>query len=114
MVAALQTESARVERLRVVTQQLLEYCRAQNWAGYDPYDALNSSWFKRLPFLDSRVPRIALTQALKRSPINIRPLVGIAPTQNPKALGLFLEAFIKLDRAGVLPNGAFDDSRDGG
>ena len=106
MVAALQqTESARVEHLQVVTKQLLEYCRGQDWAGYDPYDALNSSWFKRLPFLDSRVPRIALTQALKRSPINIRPLVGIAPTQNPKALGLFLEAFIKLDRAGALPNG---------
>ena len=29
---------------------LLAYCRANDWAGYDPYDALNSELFKALPF----------------------------------------------------------------
>jgi hypothetical protein len=105
MVAITQVNSERVERLRAVTLALLDYCRSQNWAGYDPYDALNSRLLQALPFLDSRLPRIALTQLLKRSPVNVRPLLRIPHTQNPKALGLFLEAFIKLDKAGVLEDG---------
>jgi hypothetical protein len=77
----------------------LNYCRENNWAGYDPYDALNSKIFKSLPFLNSRIPRLVLTQALKRSPINFRWLMGMPKTQNPKALALFLSAFLKLSPA---------------
>jgi hypothetical protein len=81
--------------------KLLAYCRANNWAGYDPYDALNSGIFKALPFLNFRVPRLVLTQALKRSPINIRPLALVPKTQNPKAIGLFLSAFVNLSKGGI-------------
>jgi hypothetical protein len=76
--------------------QLLDWCRTRNWAGWDPYDALNSNLFSALPFLDSKWPRLVLTQTLKRAPINLRPLLLIAPSQNPKALGLFLQANLKL------------------
>ena len=106
MIATAEITSDRIEHLRSVTLRLLEYCRARNWAGYDPYDALNSRLLQALPLLDSRVPRIALTQLLKRSPVNVRPLLRIPHTQNPKALGLFLEAFIKLDKAGALEDGS--------
>jgi hypothetical protein len=82
--------------LQTATLQLLCYCRANDWAGYDPYDALNSKLFKTLPFLNHRVPQIVLTQALKRSPVNLRSLMLIPKTQNPKALGLFLAALLKL------------------
>src|SRR5207253_4764970 len=78
--------------------KLLAYCRANDWAGYDPYDALNSRLFEALPFLDSRVPRLVLTQALKRSPVNIRRLLLIPKVQNPKAVALFLSALLKLSR----------------
>jgi hypothetical protein len=78
--------------------KLLDYCRANEWAGYDPYDALNSRIFAGLPFLNSRLPRLVLTQALKRSPINIRRLMLIPKTQNPKAIALFLSAFLKLSK----------------
>ena len=74
----------------------LAYCKVHDWAGIDPYDALNSKLLTALPFLDSRLPRIALTQALKRSPINIRPLLRIEKTQNPKALACFLSGSLKL------------------
>jgi len=80
---------------------LLSYCQANEWAGYDPYDAVNARVFTALPFLNSRLPRLVLTQALKRSPINIRRLLGIPKTQNPKAIALFLSAFLKLSRIGV-------------
>lgn len=89
-------------KLETVTINLFNYCQKNNWAGYDPYDALNSELFKRLPFLDSRIPRLILTQLLKRSPVNVRPLLMIPKTQNPKALGLFLMALLKMDKMGML------------
>ena len=84
----------------VATQELFAYCRANRWAGHDPYDALNSRILSALPFLDSRLPRLVLTQALKRSPMNIRRLALIPPTQNPKAIALFLAALLKMERGG--------------
>jgi hypothetical protein len=88
--------------IKEITLRLLSYCRKNDFAGYDPYDALNSELFKRLPFHDSRLPRLALTQMLKRSPINFRPLLSIPKTQNPKAIALFLMAFLKLEKIGLL------------
>ena len=85
--------------------KLLAYCQANDWAGYDPYDAVNSHVFAALPFLNSRLPRLLLTQALKRSPINTRRLLRIPKTQNPKAIALFLSAFLKLSRIGMVKTG---------
>src|SRR5687768_174555 len=82
--------------------KLLAYSRACDWAGYEPYDVLNSRVIAALPIMKFRLPRLVLTQALKRSPLNIRPLLGIPKTQNPKALAVFLTAFLKLSEAGIL------------
>jgi len=87
--------------VQAVTRKLLNYCQADDWAGYEPYDVLNSKLFAALPVLDSKLPRLVLTQFLKRSPINFRSLLMVPKTQNPKALGLFLSAFVNLSRAGV-------------
>jgi len=92
---------------RAAILKLLAYCQANDWAGYDPYDAVNSRVFAALPFLNSRIPRLVLTQALKRSPINIRRLLLVPRTQNPKAIALFLSAFLKLSRIGVAKTGDF-------
>lgn len=93
---------AEYENLRSVLLRLLEYCRTHNWAGYDPYDILNSRILKQLPFLDWRLPRLALTQVAKRSPINFRPLLQVPQTENPKATALFLMALLKLSRLGMV------------
>jgi rhamnogalacturonyl hydrolase YesR len=87
------------------TLKLLSYCRSRDWSGYDPYDALNSRIFKALPFLNSRLPRLVLTQALKRSPINLRPLFLISGTQNPKGLALFLQAVMRLSKLELIDDG---------
>lgn len=81
---------------------LLNYCKENQWAGFDPYDALNSPIFARTPFSRSRVCRVALTQLLKRFPVNIRPILGISKEQNPKAIALFLMALLKLSKLGVV------------
>ena len=84
-------------RAKATVLKLLAYCRANDWAGYDPYDALNSSLFA-LPLLNTKLTRLALTQAMKRSPINLRPWLLIPKTQNPKALALFLASLLKLSK----------------
>jgi hypothetical protein len=80
----------------------MSYCHANDWAGYDPYDGLNSKLLERLPFLNFRIPRLVLTQLLKRSPVNFRPLLMVPKAQNPKAIALFLTAFVKLSKLGLL------------
>lgn len=90
-------------RAKQALAKLLAYCRANNWAGYDPYDALNSRLFSTVPVLNSRWPRLVLTQALKRSPLNLRGLLAVPKTQNPKGLALCLSAVLKLSPE-VLPD----------
>lgn len=94
------------ERLRSTVVSALDYCKRNNWSGFDPYDALNSRVFDATPFIKSRICRIALTQTLKRLPINIRPLLCVPRVQNPKGIALFLTSVIKLSKLG------FDDCTD--
>jgi hypothetical protein len=81
-----------------VEQSLLaleNYIIAENFRGYDPYDTL-TSW---LPFkFLGKWPAAIATQIQKRNPVNIRPLLGINKGINPKAFGLFLQAYSILYR----------------
>jgi hypothetical protein len=92
----------RLANVNETTIALLNYCKIHNWAGYDPYDALNSRVFSGTPFYKSRIMRIVITQALKRFPINLRPLLMISRERNPKALALFLMAVLKMEKSGVI------------
>jgi hypothetical protein len=80
--------------------KLLEYCRANDFGGHDPYDALNSRVLARFPGLDHKACRLLLTQILKRSPIDLRQLLFVPKTKNPKALALALSASLLLSREG--------------
>jgi hypothetical protein len=75
--------------------KLLAYCSSNEWAGYDPYDALNSKLFESSPLAKSKSARLALTQMLKRAPISARGLLQVPKTQNAKAIALFLMALLK-------------------
>src|SRR5207245_4920672 len=77
--------------------RLRAYVENREYAGYDPYDALNSPLL-RVANGGTKWCRIACIQLLKRCPVNLRPLLGIRPGQNPKALGLFLEGYARLYR----------------
>lgn len=84
------------EKYQQSLQKLIQYIEKENYKGYDPYDTLTSPipfrWFGKL------IPILAL-QFQKRNPINIRPLLGIKKDHNPKALGLFLYSYSKLQAA---------------
>ena len=74
---------------------LKSYVERADFAGYDPYDTLNSPIpFRRL----GKWPPVLAIQFQKRNPINIRPLLGIRKARNPKAIGLFLLAYALLYR----------------
>src|SRR3989442_3338156 len=70
-------------------RDLWKWCRAEGFAGYDPYDAVNSRWFQATPFKQSRWARLAWTQFHKRSPINFRSLVRVPRERNSKGIAIF-------------------------
>ncbi|HYV03310.1 MAG TPA: hypothetical protein VFB82_01920, partial [Blastocatellia bacterium] len=91
------SESAIDQKTERALGRLLRYCREEEWAGYDPYDGLNSPVLKALT-LNNKTLRTFATQLIKHSPVNIRPLVGIAKGLNPKGLALAARALVLLLR----------------
>jgi len=87
-----------IERIRA-------WGEARDWRGYDPYDALNSPMAPVLT-LGTRVGRRGLTQAVKLCPLNLRPLLGIRPERNAKAIGLVASSYARLAAAGDATAGA--------
>lgn len=80
--------------------KLKGYCEAENFAGWDPYDGLTSSFFRKFPFVGkSAVGRLVWIQLFKRNPINLRRIVGIPKTHNPKGIALFLSGYCRLYHA---------------
>jgi hypothetical protein len=81
---------------------LWNWCRSRNFAGFDPYDGLNSSLFQATPLRNSRTARLAWIQFFKRSPINFRRLAGVPPERNAKGMALFaLAALADYRRTGT-------------
>lgn len=68
---------------------LLRWCRARDFAGHDPFDALNSPVFQATPFARSKTGRLVFTQLIKRSPVNLRALTGVPAQKNAKGVALF-------------------------
>lgn len=75
---------------------LKAYCESQKFAGWDPFDGLNSIIFQSTPLKKWYLPRLILTQAFKRNPINLRRLLLIPKEYNPKGIGLFLHGYCNL------------------
>lgn len=81
---------------------LLDYCQKNDWAGFDPYDALNSRVFTTLPLVQNKIGRLVFTQAMKRSPVNLRHIFMIPKDQNPKGIALFCSALLMLSNLQLL------------
>ena len=77
-----------------VYDELLSWCRQHDFAGHDPFDALNSRIFQATPLAKSRNARLLWTQLLKRSPADFRGLARVPPERNAKGIALFALAQI--------------------
>jgi hypothetical protein len=74
--------------------QLFSWCQEHDFAGHDPFDALNSRVFQATPFAQSRNARLLFTQAIKRSPADLRALMRVPAERNAKGIALFTLAQI--------------------
>ena len=77
-------------------QSLKSYCESQNFAGWDPYDGLNSKLFQATPLKKWDLARLAWIQGFKRSPINFRRALLVPKSHNNMGLGLFLSGYCNL------------------
>ena len=68
---------------------LLQWCRLRDFAGHDPFDALNSPVLQATPLTHSRTARLISTQLIKRSPWNLRSLARVPRQKNSKGIALF-------------------------
>ena len=75
--------------------QMRAWGEARDWKGYDPYDGLNSP-VASVVALGTPLGRRVVTQAVKLAPVNLRPLLGIRPEWNAKALGLVASGYARL------------------
>ena len=78
---------------------LFSYCKEQGFAGYDPFDALNSRLFQWSPLKFFRPTRLGFLQLVKRSSVNLRPMFLVDKGLNPKGLALFVLAELSRFRA---------------
>jgi hypothetical protein len=70
-------------------RELLSWCAARDFAGHDPFDALNSRVLRSTPLAKSKNARLLWTQLVKRSPVDLRPVALVPLQRNSKGLALF-------------------------
>ena len=69
---------------------LITSVKANDFAGLDPFDSLNSRFLEKLPFFRKGFLGLAWIQFHKRSIINLRSLCLVPNGRNPKGIGLFV------------------------
>lgn len=77
-------------RLIKISNALQLSATNNDYAGYDPFDGLNSHIFTLFPSLKKGITGLAWIQIHKRLPFNLRPILGIQRKRNPKGIGLFI------------------------
>lgn len=78
-----------------IRQRLLAKIKQEDYAGFDPYDGLNSRLFKAMGLGRFRLARLAWIQLFKRSPVNLRPWLGVPKRRNPKAISLIILGMLR-------------------
>jgi len=76
-------------------KELLKAARAKDYAGYSKFDALNSPQLKAAT-LNNKWLQLLFTQAVKGCPVNIRPLLCVRKSRNPKGIALFARSYLFL------------------
>ncbi|MGZ4202539.1 MAG: hypothetical protein ACXVRH_10825 [Thermoleophilaceae bacterium] len=86
--------STRPAFARALLECLERWASDRDWKGTDQYEGLNATRLVK-PLMRSSSGRRAVIQAVKRSPVNPRPLLGIAPQHNAAALAWFASAYAR-------------------
>jgi len=78
-----------------ILTDVLDSGEKEGYSGYSKFDALNSPVLKALCFHNKWL-RLFYTQAVKECPFNIRPILGVRKSKNPKGIALFARAYLFL------------------
>jgi rhamnogalacturonyl hydrolase YesR len=79
-------------------RRLSEWLEKNDYRGYDTFDGLSSKVLRPLTF-ENKFLRIALQQGVRRFPLNLRPVIGVAKSHSTKAMGFVARGFIRLHQA---------------
>lgn len=74
--------------------RLYQYCKKENYKGWDNFDGLNSKLFKKTPLYKYGLLRLAWIQFFKRAPCNFRKLTLVPKGYNAKGLALFVSGLV--------------------
>jgi rhamnogalacturonyl hydrolase YesR len=85
------------QRFLKSTSAVQGWVESHGYKGYEPFDGLSSP-LRALTFRNLLAERI-LQQAVRQSPINIRPLIGIKPLDSTKGRGMMAWGYLLLHRA---------------
>lgn len=72
----------------------LGWAESQDYAGWDPYDGLNSPYLSSLS--RNWLSRLASIHLVHKSPINLRPVLNVPKQRNPKGIALFAMSYLNL------------------
>jgi hypothetical protein len=77
-----------------IARALERWGSARGWRGPDPYDGLNTARVPRVALRPPLAKRV-LTQAVKRSPVNLRPLLGVPDGLSAATLATVITAYAR-------------------
>jgi hypothetical protein len=81
------------DRIDRVLDDLYAWSRSRDYTGYNKHDGLNSP-ILRVLLGWGRWPRMVAIQGVMRFPVNLRPMLMVPPTANPKGLALFAQGLL--------------------
>jgi hypothetical protein len=83
------------EQVRQSLAKLDCWVENANWKAYDTFDGLSSPFARWFTF-GSPLLRQVWQQAVRRCPVNVRPILGIKPSMSTKAMGFFAQGYLRL------------------
>ena len=78
--------------------RLSDWLEKNDYRGYDTFDGLSSKLARPFTF-NNKFLLITLQQGVRRFPINLRPLLGIAKGHSTKGMGFIAKGFMRLNEA---------------
>ena len=77
--------------------RLSTWLEGNDYRAYDTFDGLNARFIRPLTF-EKKFLRQVLQQGVRRFPINLRPVLGIAKARSTKGMGFLARGFMRMHR----------------
>ena len=90
--------AAAAPEIRAALDRLIAWLRAHDYAAYDTFDGL-SAWYLRPFTFQRKLPQQILQQAVRRFPLNIRPILGIPKRRSTKGQAFIARGYLRLAAA---------------